>query len=251
MPQLHEILAVEKSTRGTAVSVTGDSIKTLGKDNLFQGRIKKTTMLDDAQSFQNTIEVQKLESTVDETLDYLIPYLSNAWDVVLQKDLTNQKAIADIVLEDGTVIAEGIPATFLLSLETRLTELRENVYKRLPTLLPGITWVPDEGNEKDNVFITPSPVVTFKVEKELDFQIVVPPTPQHRAEIKEVQKTVTTGKHELTQTSGMLPPVDKATRISRIDELLTAVKKARTRANETEIIRRKIGEKLFKFINDN
>jgi len=248
MAKLHENLAVEKTLQTTANKLIGESIKTLGKENLFLGMIKDFSYFDGALSEQSTTDVVNLESTVDENIDYVVPHIVNWYDSVLQKDLTNQRACADVVLPDGTVLAKELPATFLLGLETKLTALRE-LYMRIPTLAPGIPWQKDEANAKANVFHTSTPTKTFKTEKVIDFQVVVEPTDHHPAQIKEVMKVVNTGAYLTTKSSGMMPPVEKARRIENLDTLLVSVRKARTRANDTGLVKEKVGQVLMDFIN--
>lgn len=248
MGKLHENLAVEKSLESTAKKLILESIKTMSKENLFLGSIKKFEMFDSDKDYLNTSDTVNLESTVDENIDYVMPHLASWYDGVLQKDLTNQLAVADILMPDGTVLATGLPATFLLGLEAKLTALRE-LYVRIPTLAPGIPWVKDETNAKPGVFITSQPAKSFKTEKDLDFRIVVEPTEFHPAQIKEVQRTVNIGHYEITKTCGMLTPVEKARRIDNLDTLAMAVRKARMRANGTKLVVDKVGMVLLDFIN--
>lgn len=248
MAKLHENLAVEKTLQTTANKLIGESIKTLGKENLFQGMVKNFEYFDSNLAEQSTSDVVKLESTVDENIDYIVPHVADWYDAVLQKDLTNQTAKGDIILPCGKVLAESVPATFLLGLESKLTALRE-VYMRIPTLAPGIPWATDASNEKANVFHTPTPSKTFKTEKILDFQVVVEPTEHHPAQIKEVMKVSNVGSYLTTKTSGMMPPAEKARRIDNLDTLLVAVRKARTRANSATLISGHIGKTLLDFIN--
>ena len=48
--------------------------------------------------------------------------------------------------------------------------------------------------------------------------------------------------------SGMLTPFEKRKYVDRIDTLLRAVKQARQRANDTEVVSSNIGEKIFNYI---
>lgn len=249
MAELHEVLAVERSAENTAKKLMKESEKTFSKENLFLGQVRLFSMFDSNLSEMDHTEESTLETTVDENLDYLNNAVSNWFDVVLQKELANQEAKADIILSDGTVVAEQLPATFLLGLETKLTALRE-LYQKIPTLAPGIAWIPDVSNEKAGVYTTQSPSVAFKTEKVLDFRVVVEPTEHHPAQVKELQRTENIGKYETTRYSGMLTPVEKANRLAKIEELLTSTKRARVRANKAKINKdAKIGKVLLDFIN--
>lgn len=247
MGKLHETLAVESSLAKTAQKLMEESKRTFSKKNLFLGGIRRLSMFDDSQSHLNTEEAQELTTTVDENLDYLMKPVAEYWDVVVTKDIGNQLATANLTV-DGTLIAENLPATFLLGLEQKLSDLRA-VYDSIPTLEPGIPWAIDHTNEKPGVFTAPM-VDSFKSEKTTDFRIVVEPTEHHPAQVRELSKDVNIGKYSGTRYCGMLTPVEKAARLTRIDMLLRAVKKARQRANDVDIPTQHVAEKLLDFINN-
>lgn len=245
MGKLHEVIAVESSLNKAATKLADESKKTLGKENLFSGSLRKLTLFDTSLEQLNTEERVHLTSTVDENLEYLVNPISDYWDAVLQKDLTNQAAVADIILA-GTVIASNIPATFLLGLETKLGELRK-VYEAIHTLPPGVNWVLDT-QEKAGVYKS-TDNVTYKTEKDMEFKIMAEATKEHPAQVAQLAKTNNVGRYDTTRWSGLLTPLEKAMRLQRIDQLLIAVKKARQRANNTEVVVDTIGRRLFEFIN--
>lgn len=246
MGKLHEIIAIEPARKKVADKLLQESVKTLGKESLFVGQVKRLTMFDTEESHLNTEDRTDLTTTVDENLDYLVKPLSTYWDVVLQKDLTNQIAVADINIGDK-VLAKDLPATFLLGMEAKLNELRK-VYSAIHTLAPGITWEKDE-QEKAGVFRTKHDTTAFKTEKDLEFKIAAEATKEHPAQVAQLEKTKNVGKYVITRWSGMLTPLEKANRIERIDVLLDAVKQARQRANSAEVVRGRVGETLLDFIN--
>jgi len=247
--KLHEILAVETALEKTARKLCDESIKTFGKDNLFKGATKALKMFDEADDNLETTEVLKLTTTVDENLDYLIKPVAKYWDTVLAKELANSEAKADVVLEDGTVLAKDMPATFLLGMEAKLSKLRA-VYEAIPTLEPGIKWIPD-ANEKEGVFMNARDIETFKTKKSMEFLVAYEATKEHPAQIRELENTTSIGKYLTTTQSGKLPPVVKAHRIARVDEALLAFKKARMRANQQNVnLTVNVGVDILNFIND-
>lgn len=246
MAQLHEILAVESSLGKAADKLMQESRKTLGKENLFMGATRTLKMFDTESEHLNTKESVNLETTVDENIDYLIDPVGDYWDAILQKDLTNQTATADIII-DGQTIAAGLPATFLLNMETKLGELRR-VYDSIHTLAPGIKWEIDRDHSKMGVF-TANENETFKTEKMVEFVIAAEATEQHPAQVREVPKTTNVGKYSLQKWCGLLSPLEKAMRIQRLDKLIRAVKKARQRANKAEIVNAHVAGDLFSYIN--
>jgi hypothetical protein len=247
-PALHEILAVEKTLEATANRLMVESASTFKKANLFQGTTRKLSMFDPAQSHLEGTEHQELTTTVDENLDYLVKPLSKYWNAVLQKDASNQLAKADITLDDGTVLAKDVPASFLLSFEKRLRELQQ-VYNAIPTLAPGRKWV-EAQLERPGVYVDSDDAVQFKSQKDIEFRVVAEATKEHPAQIREVARTTNVGKYTTTELSGMLSPLEKAERLTRIDALINAVKRARMRANKQELVDKvDIGAAVFKYIN--
>jgi len=244
--KLHETLAVESTLAKAAEKLMKETTKSLTKDNLFLGQDKKLTMFDEKLEHFNTNEHIELDTTVDENIDYTLGAVAKYYDAVLQKDATNQNAVADLIV-DGTTIAKGLPATFLLGLETKLGEVRK-MYDGIPTLAPGLKWELDMEAQKAGVYTADLPNV-FKTENVMDYQVVVEPTQYHPAEIRERSKVENIGLYETSRVCGMLTPFEKATRIKRIDTLILAVKKARQRANSTEVVSMTIGDSLFAYIN--
>ena len=246
MTKLHEVLAVEASKEKVASKLVQESVRTLGKENLFGGQVRRLTMLDTAEEYLNGEERVALTSTVDENLEYLVKPLADYWDVTLQKDSANQKAVAEIVL-NGESMSIPLPATFLLGMETKLNNLRK-LYEAIPTLAPGITWDVDE-QERAGTFKARNDIVSFKTEKDMEFKEASRATKEHPAQIAKLERTRNTGTYTLTKWSGMLTPLDKAQRLDRLDQLLNAIKQARQRANAVTVEDAKVGENLINFIN--
>lgn len=246
MGKLHEILAVENGLAVTAKKLATESIKTFGKDNLFSGHTTILEMFDDSQSHLNTTETTIIDTTVDENLEYLNSALTEYWDVVLQKESANQEAKANLVVDDVT-IAENLPATYLLGLETKIAELRK-VYEAIPTLPPGKDWQRDT-TERIGIFRDVHDEIRFKTEKDVEFKIAAEATKEHPAQVVQLTKNNNVGKYTTRKKSGMITPLEKAMRLKRLDMLLRSVKKARQRANNVEVKKQFIGEALLNYIN--
>jgi len=246
MTKLHEVLAVEASKEKVASKLVMESIRTLGKENLFSGSVRRLVMLDTAESYLDGEERVALTTTVDENIEYLTKPIADYWDVVLQKDRANQSAMSAIMV-NGKAITEQLPATYLLGMETKLNNLRK-LYEAIPTLAPGITWDVDE-QERVGTFKARNDIVSFKTEKDMEFKEASPATKEHPAQIARMERTRNTGTYTTTKWSGMLTPLDKAERLARLDQLLNAIKQARQRANSVEVENTKIGTDLLNFIN--
>lgn len=245
MGKLHELLAVEQDRKKESDRLVAESIKTFKKDNLFSGSVKRTDMFDD-EEVKISDEILKLETTVDENLDYSLKSLINYWDVVAQKDATNMISKADIIV-DSVTIATEVPATFLLGMEKKLNELR-NLFNAIPTLPPGINWEVDDTQEKVNVYKNINDIETLKTIKDIEFRTVAPATKEHPAQVIQVNITKNIGRFSTTKWSGMVTPYQKAHWITNIEKLLSGVKKARQRANGVKTVDIKIGQSLVDFI---
>jgi len=245
--KLHEILAVENGLEKTAKKLILSSKKQFDKENLFLGQTKTLEMFDESLAHLNAIEHQKLETTVDDNLDYALKAVSKYWDSVVQKDLANQIAKADVVV-DGTVILSDVPSTTLLGLESKISELR-TLFEAIPTLAPGINWIRNEA-DPEGIFRTSEGISQFKTEKDIDFRVLYEATTEHPAQVAQMNVVKNVGKYTTNKTSGMYTAHRKAKVLSNLDTLLSAVKKARQRANNAIIEKRNIGENLINFILD-
>ena len=246
--KLHEILAVEGGLEKTAKKLVLESKKTFAKENLFSGSLRELNMFSDVDQHLNTSEFVKLESTVDENLSYALKAVTKHWDVVVQKDKANQIATADVVIDDITIISD-VPATTLLGMESKLSELR-SLFEAIPTLPPGIIWNKDNDN-RAGIFKAQDDSSQFKTEKDVDFRVLYEATKEHPAQIREFNVTKNVGKYNTTRWSGMITPHRKAELLTNLETLLAAVKKARQRANNALVENKHIGKELIDFILHN
>jgi hypothetical protein len=249
MGQLHEVLAVENELKNIAKKVIEEGMNTFSKKpEHFIGTRKTLRMFDDARSNEEASAAQNREmvTTVNDKLDFISSSIIKALDATAQKEFTNQLAKADIIL-NGTTIATNIPATFLLTLEKELISYR-NLYLSIPTLQPGIKWIysPDLG---ENIYITDKADIKSKTEKTRLHKEISKATKEHKAQMETWTEDRPVGNYETIHTSGMITPARKSVMIGRIDDLIQAVKKARTRANNEEIVDVHIGENIFNYIN--
>lgn len=245
--KLHEVLAVEAGLSAVSEKLSKESIKTLSKENLFTGEVKKHTIFDaESQHLVQAMSERKVTTTVLENLQYVfeegfIPF----WDSVIQKDEANQRAKADIVIGDET-IATDVPGTTLLGMESKLGKLLD-LFNAIPTLPPGIAWEVDE-NQEAGVLRNKQVEERIQSVRVPDFKVLYDATDKHPAQIKEFETVVPTGKFEVTTYSGMLSPVEKAKMIKRLQTLISAVKKARQRANCVEVTDQHIGKALTDYL---
>lgn len=254
MSKLHELLAVEGDLEGTFKKILEETTTTFTKRaDHFIGSIRHLEWFESDQPDHPKDHV-KMETTVNDKLSYQEGHVVKYFDALLQKEATNQEAVADLVV-NGVTVAKDLPATFLLGLESRLKKVRE-VYASIPTLAPHIKWEKDESKGK-GVWSRVHPEETMKTEKVIKAQILYPhkfpkegekgePLP---AQVDKISETRNVGKYVKNVWAGVLSPAEKSALLGRIDKLIQAVKKARQRANTTEVKKLTIGKELFDFIH--
>lgn len=221
---------------------------------MFQGKVTKLTMtkpgLDELTKIATEAAgsaVEAIGTTVSDRINYTGAFFIRLINHRLQKDLTNQEAVADVTI-DGNVVASGLPATFLLDLEDRLTNYRASVYAVIPTLDVKKEWTLDPQQGKE-IYKTVHPEVRSKTEKNIEHKIIVQATEKHPAQVKEWPIDNVVGKTEVMEYSGMWTSARKAEVLNRCDKLIVAVKEARARANQTIVQpMRDVGSSLLKYI---
>ena len=243
---LHELLAVEGDLDGAHKKILEETRTTFTKKaDHFIGQFRKFEMfVEDGINYPE--EHKSIDTTVQDKLDHMKKTEIRYFDAILQKEATNQNAGADLII-DGVTIATALPATFLLGMETRLKHLR-TAYESIPTLQPGIEWKLDPA-VGTNIYKTAKPVEKIKTETVVEPVVLYEATKEHPAQVKEASKVKDIGKYSTTVWSGMITPAEKSVLLGKIDKLIRSFKKARQRANTTEVVNRTIGKELFNFIN--
>jgi len=249
--KLHEVIAVEGDLESVYKKILNETATTFTKKaDHFQAFIKTLTFFDDKRNEQEAgvfHEAKEMVTTVQDKLDYMIGSCVNYYDALMQKEGTNQVAKADLEV-DGMTIATDVPATWLLGMESRLRTLR-GVYECIPTTQPGIKWEVDK-SQGNNILRAADPQKTAKTEKEWKIITLAEPTKEHPAQVERVPENHTVGYYVRQDWTGMVTPARKSELLGRIDKLIRAVKKARQRANSTEVVKHDVGRKLFKYINE-
>ncbi len=180
-------------------------------------------------------------------LAWLNPFVTKAIDAAYAIDLANTMAKADIVLEDGSVLAKDVPATALLQLEKRVKEFSDLV-KVIPTLDPAVGFQPDTSREPG--IYAARPVTKVSTEKVQEPLVLAPATDKHPAQVQLVSRDIKVGDIEEREWSSLITPATKAELIERAEALYRAVTTARSRANDLDfdVKSNKIGKKLWEFV---
>jgi hypothetical protein len=242
MSKLHELLAVEPDLKKKAELMLEEAKVTFEKRTEHFTELRKTYKPDLESGLEQPEDVKAMVETVQGKLAYLSESQSEFLDAVFQKELTNTKAKADIILDDGSLLASKVPATVLLGLENRLRLLRE-VFIMIPTLPPGEDWKhdPDTGYYS----VIEKKVRTKKVIKN---HVATAATDKHPAQVQIYNEDEREGLAVTIKTTSVFSPGDKSKLLTRLDLLQKAVKQARQRANNEEVCHGKIGKTIFNYL---
>lgn len=246
MGKMHQLLAVESDLEGKYKRICEETKKAFAKPALFTGYHRKLELFVDDDGMTYPEEHHDMTTTVKKRLEYTGGPIKEYFDALYQKEATNQVAKADLVV-DGKVIGEQLPATFLLALESRLKYVRQ-VYEHAPTLQAGIAWRKSEDKGSD-VWEMVHPEEKLKTKLTFKSQVLVEPTEHHPAQIEKWEEQEPVGKFVKYVWSGALTSEDKSQALERIDKLIRAVKQARQKANNVEVVKGNIGQAIVGYIN--
>ncbi len=248
MPKLHELLAVDGNLKAQADKTRTDLMGTFEKKtHLFTEKIVSYRPYDESAGPAVVESQLDIQTTVPRELKWISEFLIKSLDVSYQVAEANTIARSDVVLEDGSTFLSQIPASSLLELEKRCKELHDFV-SAIPTLDParGFRLDPEKGKDifkaRDN-----RNTRTKKVNKVLT---LAPATEKHPAQVQVVVEDTPVGDITTLEWSGLITTAAKGEMLGRVETLTRAVKKARSRANETEISKtdKKIGADIINYV---
>lgn len=244
MPKLCEIIALTTGRKPETQRKLTDLHQLTQKPPLFSGMHKTYSPRDENDKELLPEERQEIQLRVGEVVGQAEAALSNLYDLIVTQDTGNQKAVADITLSTGQTIAKDVPVTSLLYFEKQLDDLKK-FYATLPTLDPAKPWLRDEGNRcyrtsntKTRTKRVKSPITLYEATKE------------HPAQTQLIEEDKIIGDYVTVEFSGAITPAQRQTLLDRVSMLKDAVVLAREKANQTTVEQRKVGEALFKFLNN-
>ena len=249
MGQLHELIATEGDVKNTAVKIIAETQHTFSnKKDHFGGSTKTYRPFEEQDKDLPGNEVKPMVTTVAAKLQYTMPYLVKHFDLILQKEKTNAKAVANLVIEDETgkevELAKDIPVTVLVQYEKILVSSRQMI-EQAPTLDPLQKWNKDPNREGVYVTAETKRIRTRKMQEPL---VLYPATDKHPAQTQLITTDKPVGDFIEVLESGALSPLEKSQMLSRVDRLIEGVKRARARANKTEADNSRIGQTLINII---
>jgi hypothetical protein len=247
MGKLHEVLAVESQLKGQAQATRTDLKATFEKKrHLFERKV--VTFQPSEEGAQPVTEQQSdLQSTIPQELKWIAGIWAKALDVSAQVAEANTVARADVVLDEGTTLLAGLPATALLELEKRAAEIQELV-AAIPTLDPAKGFKPDptEGPHTHRA----RDVVKTRTKKVPKVITLAQATPEHAAQAQLITEDVGIGTLLEQEWSGLFTPAQKGDMLERAESLRRAIKQARQRANDVEVSKptQSVGDVVFGYV---
>lgn len=241
MAKLNQIIAVEKGIKSKSLHELTQAHHAVQKPALLSG-ISRTYQPKDDEGEQLPPESTRVQVRAQETLREVGTTLSRLFDVVATKDATNCVAKADVTI-DGETLLSDVPVPYLLFLEKQLTDIHTFV-KKLPVLDAAESWI---FNESTDSFST-EPVKTVRTKKVPRNHVKAESTDKHPAQVEVYYEDVPVGYWTTVKFSGALPAKRVSELLDRIEKLQQAVKFAREEANNTEVVDRRVGTKVFDYL---
>lgn len=242
MTQLNQIVAIEDSVRKDAERGQTDAYQATEKDAIFGGISRTYEPIND-EGDRLPSESVKVIANVEQLLEDYARASVRFYDVRLTKEGANTAARTDLVVDDGITIAKDVPVTYLIQLEKELTRFKLFLTK-LPLLDPAENWHADSAS---GVYVTDEKQ-THRTNKVPKAFVAYQATDKHPAQVQVFHEDVIVGYWTTKKFSGRIPATRREELLERVGKLIEAVKLAREEANRTEVIDRKIGDKLFGYI---
>lgn len=244
MGKLHEVLSVEADHKGKSEAIRKEALHTFTKkQSHFHGQVRTYAPAEEGgQPFPR--EFSPRNETVPDKLAFALKHYGRFVDIQFQKESTNTKAYADVVI-DGDTVLDSVPVGALLNLEHHLDDLRD-LLKALPTLDPSEEWspAPEEGRHVYRA----EPRQTHKTEKITEPLVLHEGNEHHPPQVTQASKNIVVGTWETRKTSGEVTPAEKAEYLERCDKWSDAVKRARVRANMTDAVNTTVADTIFSHI---
>lgn len=248
MTLIHELLAAENERQNHARNMAKTVIQYFQQGRAFVGQRISNAPLDapDEEDAEQIVlqpdTYTPLKMRVQDALNAVWEEYDHYLDLLYRKEHANTVARATVRVGDKTLL-EDVPVGALLMLEGRLADLRK-LYAEIVVLDPAKDWRESDVQQFESQEVKR---ITMKVQRPL---VMYPATDAHPAQTQLITEDKQVGLKTTTFYSGAVRQSQKDEWIHRIDQLLAAVKEARSRANTQEVGKQEVAEQLFDFIHD-
>jgi hypothetical protein len=243
MPRLNQIIALVGGEKPRAQSEITQLAHVVQKPDLFNGMSRSYDPRDE-EGEKLPSEEFHVRHRVSEATDRATTAWTKLWDLVACQDQTNCSPGARAsVAVNGTVLLQDVPAVYLIFLEKQLAEVHSFVSK-LPTLDPTKQW---QFSDEADSWRT-APTTKTRTKKVPRNHIKAPATDHHPAQVEVYHEDMIVGDWTTVEFSGAIPEAQKREYLTRIRQLIDAVKVAREEANGCDVVEAQTGKVLFDYI---
>lgn len=243
MTTLAQILAIEKGEKSKTEKALTELHHKAEKPVLYEGKVRSYKAAEEnGEKLDN--EVQIIQLRAKDAIKEMGTLISGLCDITATKDWANAgEASGDVTPEDGTMVLEDAPVSYLLWLDKRLEHV-ETFITKMPTLDPSEewTWSPEQ-----NCYVTRTSFTnrTKPMPKTL---VKVPATDKHPAQTEVYTESVVIGVFEQVRQSGAIPVELKTKLVARVRTLKNAVRFAREQANSIIVEKKQVSKKIFDYL---
>lgn len=241
MPQLNQIVAVEKGVKSRTNREVSDLYKDLQKTLPLSG-ITRTYRPKNDEGDVLPGESTLVQIKVDDIIRKFIEAGNNLVNVTFAKEIGNTVARADVIV-NGETILNAVPVGGLLFLEKMLTDVQTFIAK-IPVLDPAESWTWDSST---NTYRSAT-VDTARTKKVPRNHVKAEATDRHPAQVEMYYEDVLVGYWSTTKFSGALPKTIVDGYAANVIALRDAVKYARERANALSVEDVHVGRTLLGYV---
>lgn len=240
MTKLHELLAIEKGIKSRNSKTVTELHKKHKSSASYTGFYRKYEPLLEDEPQLNP-ETKRVQGNAREELSQGLNAFEETAKCTFSKEQTNTVACADIVI-DGVVVQTDVPVVVLVQIEKQLDDVKTFV-ENIPTLPFGEDW----NYNKDQEVYESEETRKGRTRKVNKHKVLYEATKEHPAQIQQWSEDILCGEFLTRNFSTAIPPAMQREMLKRVVTAQDAVKAARQRANEAEVIERDFAN-LFAYI---
>lgn len=242
LSQINALIAGEKKASGAALTALHHLVQ---RNPETLGGVIRTYQPRDDEGEQLPPERKNVQTRIrSDVIRQCEQAMTRMLDLQLIQDAGNRDAVADIVIDGRTLLAD-VPVTYLLFLKKTLVDLHTFIGK-LPTLDPAETWTwdPDLGVYRS------APAQTVRSKKVPRNHVVAEATDRHPAQVQVWQEDAPQGNWTTVKLSGALPTKMVRQLERRVNALIDAVQIAQDNANTVTAPERTAGRQVLGYLFD-
>lgn len=242
--KLNQIVALVQGAKTDANKRTAPLFHMLNQAQLFAGLTQRYRPAEEGGT-QLPDDTQRVQHTVPEVLEKFRAPNERLLDLIMTNETANMSAQADIEI-DGDVILESVPVTFLMQFQKFLEQEVRGLVNNLPVQDPAEDWSPSPA-ERNGIWESDE-VETFRTRKVQRPIVLYDATDKHPAQTQLITEDVVDGYWKKKRFTGAISQSRKDELIERLERLVAAVKSAREKANDQEVVDHPAGQAVFNYL---